>query len=68
MTIQNWYTGTAAQTEIVQAANGQQLLNSQVAQLIQAMATFSAQTGLTWDQGIDQQPQDVQTILAASWH
>ena len=68
MTIQNWYTGTAAQTEIVQAADGQQLLNSQVAQLIQAMATFSAQTGLTWDQGIDQQPQDVQTILAASWH
>jgi Haemolysin-type calcium binding protein related domain len=38
VTIQNWYTGTAAQTEIIQAANGQQLLNTQVAQLIQAMA------------------------------
>jgi len=24
--------------------------------------------GLTWDQGIDQQPQDVQNILPASWH
>ena len=68
VTIQNWYTGTAAQTEVIQAANGQQLLNTQVATLIQAMATFTAQTGLTWDQGIDQQPQDVQTILAASWH
>jgi len=55
------------QTEIIQAANGQQLLNTQVAQLIQAMATFSAQTWLTWDQAIDQQPQDVQNILAASW-
>jgi len=32
------------------------------------MATFTTQTGLTWDQGIDQQPQDVQNILAASWH
>ncbi|MGH7304426.1 MAG: hypothetical protein ACRELZ_14110 [Candidatus Rokuibacteriota bacterium] len=41
--------------------------NTQVAQLIQAMATFTAQTGLTWDQAIDQQPQDVQNILAASW-
>jgi hypothetical protein len=31
------------------------------------MAGFTAQTGLTWDQAIDQQPQDVQAILAASW-
>ena len=68
VTIQNWYTGSAAQTEVIQAANGQQLLNTQVATLIQAMATFTAQTGLTWDQGIDQQPQDVQNILAATWH
>jgi len=52
----------------VQAANGQHLLNAQVNQLIQAMASFSQQTGLTWDQGIDQRPQQVQTILAASWH
>ena len=50
LTIQSWYTGTAAQTEILRAGNGPPLLNTQVAQLIQAMATFSAQTGLTWDQ------------------
>jgi hypothetical protein len=31
------------------------------------MATFSQQTGLTWVQLIDQQPQQVQAILAASW-
>jgi len=31
------------------------------------MAGFTARTGLTWDQGIDQQPQDVQAVLAASW-
>jgi hypothetical protein len=35
--------------------------------LIQAMAGFTQQTGLTWDQAIDQQPQDVQAIIAASW-
>ena len=29
-------------------------------QLIQAMASFSQQTGLTWGQGIAQQPQQVQ--------
>jgi hypothetical protein len=43
------------------------LLSTQVDQLIQAMAGFTQQTGLTWDQAIDQRPQDVQTVLAASW-
>ena len=67
--IQNWYTSpTTNQIEDLQAGNGQHLLNTQVDQLIQAMASFSQQTGLTWDQGINQQPQQVQTILAASWH
>jgi Ca2+-binding RTX toxin-like protein len=68
VTIQNWYSApTTAQVETIQAGNGQSLLNTQVDTLIQAMATFSQQTGLTWDQAIDQQPQNVQTVLAASW-
>jgi Ca2+-binding RTX toxin-like protein len=68
VTIQNWYTSpTRNQIETIQAGNGQQLLNSQVDQLIQAMATFTTQTGLTWDQAIDQRPTDVQAVLAGSW-
>lgn len=67
LTIQNWYTGPASQTEVIQAGNGEQLLNTQVEQLIQAMAGFSAQTGLTWEQAIAQRPEDVQAILAANW-
>ena len=31
------------------------------------MASFTSTTGLTWDQAIDQRPQDVQAVLAASW-
>ncbi|MGZ8383992.1 MAG: calcium-binding protein, partial [Nitrospira sp.] len=68
VTIQNWYGGATNQTETIQAGNGQTLLNTKVDQLIQAMATFSQQTGLTWDQAIDQRPQEVQTVLAANWH
>ena len=68
MVIQNWYISASNQVEDVQAGNGQHLLNSQVDQLIQAMASFSQQSGLTWDQAIDQRPQEVQTVLAASWH
>jgi Ca2+-binding RTX toxin-like protein len=68
VTIQNWFSApTTAQVETIQAGNGQTLLSTQVDQLIQAMASFSQQTGLTWDQAIDQQPQQVQAVLAASW-
>jgi Ca2+-binding RTX toxin-like protein len=68
VTIQNWYSGTSNQVETIQAGNGQTLVNTQVEQLIQAMAQFSAANGgITWDQAIDQQPQAVQAVLAASW-
>lgn len=66
-TIQGWYGSTANQVKTIQAGNGQHLLNNQVQQLIQAMASFTSQNGLTWDQAIAQRPQDVQTILAANW-
>jgi Ca2+-binding RTX toxin-like protein len=68
VTVQNWFSAPGtAQVETIQAGNGQTLLSTQVDQLIQAMAAFSQQTGLTWDQALDQQPQNVQTVLAASW-
>lgn len=67
VTIKDWYLSTNHHIETVQAGNGTLLLSTQVDQLIQAMASFSQQSGLTWDQAIDQRPQDVQAILAASW-
>lgn len=57
----NWYGAATNLTEMIQASNGQTLLSTQVEQLIQAMSSFSQQSGLTWYQPIDQQPQ------AASW-
>jgi Ca2+-binding RTX toxin-like protein len=68
VTIQNWYTSpTTNQVETFQAGTGQLLLSTQVEQLIQAMAAFTQQSGLTWDQAIEQRPQEVQAVLAASW-
>ena len=67
VTIRDWYVSTDHHIETVQAGTGALLLSTQVDQLIQAMASFSQQSGLTWDQAIDQRPQDVQAILAASW-
>jgi Ca2+-binding RTX toxin-like protein len=67
ITVQNWYLSANNRIETLQAGNGQSLLSTQVDQLIRAMAGFTQQTGLTWDQAIDQQPAQVQSILAASW-
>jgi hypothetical protein len=67
MTIQDWYADNANQAKEFEAGNGSVLQDQKVDQLIQAMVQFSAESGLTWDQAIDQRPQDVQAILAASW-
>jgi Ca2+-binding RTX toxin-like protein len=68
VTIQDWYKGAANQTETIQAGDGSQLVNTKVDQLIQAMATYTAGSGLSWDQALTQKPEDVKTILAANWH
>jgi Ca2+-binding RTX toxin-like protein len=69
VTIQNWYTSPVNRVETIQAGNRQTLLNTQVDQLIQAMAGFTQQTGLTWDQALNDPAQvpAVQNILAANW-
>jgi len=69
LTVQNWYSGSQYQVEHIKASDGEVLLNTQVANLIQAMATFGAQHGgISWDQAITQDPTDVQPIIAAYWH
>jgi Ca2+-binding RTX toxin-like protein len=65
--ISGWYASPANQIEVFRAGDGRQLLSAQVEQLIQAMAGYSAQNGLSWDQAVDQRPQEVEAILAAHW-
>jgi hypothetical protein len=67
VTVQAWYDGQAYQAEVIQTGDGSKLLSNQVDLLIQAMASYTARTGLTWDQAIDQRPQDVETVLAGYW-
>jgi hypothetical protein len=72
ITVQNWYTSSVNRTETIQAGNGEILLSAQVDQLIQAMASFTSQTGLSWDAAIEgggtvQQQAQFQGIIAANW-
>jgi Ca2+-binding RTX toxin-like protein len=73
VTIEDWYTiPTTAQVETIQAGNGDTLLNTQVQQLIDAMAQFTTDTGLSWDAasggaGDPGQQAQFQGIIAANW-
>ena len=68
LTVQSWYSGSAYQVEVIIAADGRTLLNSQVDQLVQAMSVFCSDNGLSnWDQAISQRPQEVQALLAQYW-
>lgn len=49
---------------MIQAGNDQNLLSTQVDQFIQAMAAFTHQSGLTWDQAI---ASGLQAVLVTSW-
>jgi hypothetical protein len=66
ITIQDWYRGPAFQVEQVQAGE-RGLAASQVDVLIQAMATYSSESGLTWAQAIAERPAEVEVVLAAHW-
>jgi VCBS repeat-containing protein len=65
--VSNWYLDTSRQVEQIQTSDGSLLLSDQVDQLIQAMAAFSADTGLSWEQAIVQRPDDVEAVLAVHW-
>lgn len=68
LSVQGWELGSTFQTEVFQAADGSTLANTQVDQLIQAMATFSANNGgISWDQAITQNPSEVQGVISAYW-
>ena len=65
--IQNWFGGASNQVETIQTDKGRTLLSSQVNQLIDAMAGFSSNNGMTWDQGTTAKPEEVAAVVAASW-
>ena len=68
MVITDWYASTSNQIEIFETADGSTISNGQLEQLIQAMATFSAENGgITWEQALQESPDEVQAILAANW-
>ena len=67
VTVNSWQYGKPYQIENVRTANGSMITNTQVDKLIQAMATFQHDTGMSWEQALKSQPSKVQTILQDYW-
>ena len=67
VTVNSWQYGKSYQIENVRTANGSMITNTQVDKLIQAMATFQHDTGMSWEQALKSQPSKVQTILQDYW-
>lgn len=67
LTIQDWYRGSGFQVESIEAGDGRRLVSSRVDQMIQAMAGFSSETGLSWSDAVQQRPAEVEAILSAHW-
>ena len=67
LTINSWYSGSASQIEEFKTPDGGILTNNHVEQLIQAMASFTQQNGMSWNQAIQDKPQDVESILSQFW-
>ncbi|NLD47590.1 MAG: calcium-binding protein, partial [Clostridiaceae bacterium] len=67
LTIDSWYSGNAYKIEQFKASDESVINNNQVEQLIQAMAAFSTEKGMSWNQAIKDKPQEVQNILSQFW-
>ncbi|MFA5354812.1 MAG: calcium-binding protein, partial [Thermodesulfovibrionales bacterium] len=67
VSVQNWYSGSANQVEEIQAADGSVLMSNEVDLLVQEMAGFCSQNGITWEQAVQQKPTEVQAILSHYW-
>lgn len=62
--VKSWYSSSAAKLEAIDTSDNKRLTGTQVDQLIQAMATFTGSTGLTWEQAAVQNNQQYLDLVA----
>ena len=67
LNIENQHQHSGPQVEIFETFDRSKLLASEVGLLIQEMAGFSKETGMSWKQLIQQRQDDVRQILSQYW-
>ena len=63
ITIDSWYNGDAYKIETFKSTDGNVITHTQIESLIQAMASFQNDTGMTWEQALSEQPSQVRSIV-----
>lgn len=67
ISIEKWSYGDIYRVENVKSSNGYSITHTQIDQLIQAMATFSQDTCMTWQQALEAYQADTTAILSQYW-
>ena len=67
VSINNWYSGSSYKVETFSVSDGYSLAYNQVEQLIQSMASFEEQTGLSWADAIRDNSSDAKNIIYNTW-
>ncbi len=67
VTISNWYAGASNHVETIKTADGKTLLDSQVQNLVNAMAAFAPPTAGNSNLTPEQRAQ-LEVVIAANWH
>ncbi len=67
VTISNWYASASNHVETIKTADGKTLLDSQVQNLVNAMAAFAPPTAGNSNLTPEQRAQ-LEVVIAANWH
>ena len=67
ITIDSWYNGDAYKIETFKSTDGNVITHTQIESLIQAMASFQNDTGMTWERALSEQPSQVRSIVQEYW-
>ena len=67
VTISSWYRGDNYKIEKFTSNDGHVITNTQIESLIQAMAGFQKDSGMSWEQALSAQPSEVRSVVQEYW-
>ncbi len=67
VTAESWFDNNQYQIGKISCQDGKSLTNTDVLQLIEAMADFTTQTGMLWEQGLENDDKELKSMLTQFW-
>ncbi|MCM1327773.1 MAG: hypothetical protein NC249_14325, partial [Lachnoclostridium sp.] len=67
VTIRNWYYGDTYHVEGIRSGDGYALAHEQIDRLIQAMASFEAESGMSWQDAVEAEEDTVNRLVSQMW-